>query len=109
MLFRSKYDFVLLEDAPYNEADFLLGKTAFAPSRVTITTRPGFDTDHPEFTEFLSKYRTSSALTSEALTYMLDTGADEKAAAIWFLKTHDSLLDEWLTADQAAAVREALK
>lgn len=104
-----KYDFVLLEDAPYNEADFLLGKTAFAPSRVTITTRPGFDTDHPEFAEFLSKYRTSSALTSEALTYMLDTGADEKAAAIWFLKTHDSLLDEWLTADQAAAVREALK
>jgi glycine betaine/proline transport system substrate-binding protein len=104
-----KYDFVLLEDAPFNAADFALGKTAFAPSRVTIAARPGFDTDHPEFTEFLSKYRTSSSLTSEALTYMQDTGADYKAAALWFLKTHDNLLDEWLSADKAAMVREALK
>jgi glycine betaine/proline transport system substrate-binding protein len=104
-----KYDFVLLEDAPFNAADFTLGKTAFAPSRVTIAARPGFDTDHPEFAEFLSKYRTSSSLTSEALTYMQDTGADYKAAALWFLKTHDNLLDEWLSADKAAMVREALK
>jgi ABC-type proline/glycine betaine transport system substrate-binding protein len=104
-----KYDFVLLEDAPFNAADFALGKTAFAPSRVTIAARPGFDTDHPEFAEFLSKYRTSSSLTSEALTYMQDTGADYKAAALWFLKTHDNLLDEWLSADKAAMVREALK
>jgi glycine betaine/proline transport system substrate-binding protein len=104
-----KYDFVLLEDAPFNAADFALGKTAFAPSRVTIAARPGFDTDHPEFAEFLSKYRTSSSLTSEALTYMQDTGADYKSAALWFLKTHDNLLDEWLSADKAAMVREALK
>jgi glycine betaine/proline transport system substrate-binding protein len=104
-----KYDFVLLEDAPFNAADFALGKTAFAPSRVTIAARPGFDTDHPEFAEFLSKYRTSSSLTSEALTYMQDTGADYKAASLWFLKTHDNLLDEWLSADKAAMVREALK
>lgn len=104
-----KYDFVLLEDAPFNKADFLLGKTAFDSVRVTITARPGFDVDHPEYSEFLSKYSTSSALTSAALTYMLDTGADYKATALWFLKTNDYLLDEWLNADQAAAVREALK
>lgn len=104
-----KYDFVLLDDAPYNSADFAEGKTAFAPVRVTITARPGFDTDFPEFAEFLSKYRTSSALTSEALTHMQDTGANYRDTAIWFLKTHDYLLDEWLDADKAAAVREALK
>lgn len=104
-----KYDFVLLEDAPFNAADFPEGKTAFAPVRVTITARPGFETDHPEFAEFLSKYRTSSALTSEALTYMQDTGADYKTTAMWFLKTHDNLLDEWLDADKAEAVRQALK
>lgn len=104
-----KYDFVLLEDAPFNAADFVLGKTAFAPSRVTIAARPGFDTDFPEFAAFLSKYRTSSALTSEVLTYMQDTGADYKAAALWFLKTNDELLDLWLSADKADAVRKALK
>ncbi|MBV1710204.1 MAG: ABC transporter substrate-binding protein [Erysipelothrix sp.] len=104
-----KYDFVLLEDAPFNPTDFLQGKTAFDSVRVTITTRPEFDTDHPEYTAFLRRYKTSSALTSAALTYMQDTGADYKATALWFLKNHDYLLDEWLDADKAAAVREALK
>jgi glycine betaine/proline transport system substrate-binding protein len=98
-----KYDFVLLEDAPFNPTDFLLGKTAFDSVRVTITTRPGFDTDHPEYSAFLRRYKTSSALTSEALTYMQDTGADYKATALWFLKNHDYLLDEWLDADKASS------
>ncbi len=104
-----KYDFVLLEDAPYSEADFELGKTECPSVVCTVCTSNDFAKKDPEFCEFLKKYKTSSALVSEALAHMQDTGDDTKATAEWFLKEHDDLLDSWLTADQAAKVREALK
>lgn len=103
-----KYDFVLLEDAPYNEVDYLEGKTACPPVRVTICTSNEFMESNPEYCEFLSKYRTSSALTSEALSHIQDTGDNYKQTAIWFLKENSQLVDEWLSAEQAAKLRAEL-
>jgi len=67
-----------------------------------------FAQDAPEFTEFLKKYETSSALTSEALAHMQDTGDNYADTAKWFLTEHSDLIDKWLDAEQAAAVRGAL-
>ncbi len=103
-----KYDFVLLEDAPYDAETYLDGKTAFPSVVVTIGASNAFVKSNPEFCEFLKKYRTSSALTSEALAYMQDTGADTIETAKWFLRTHDELLESWLTPEQAESVRKAL-
>ena len=102
------YDFVRLEDAPYNADTYMQGETAFPAARVTICVSNQFKESNPEFCEFLSKYRTSSALTSEALAHMQETGEDYVATAKWFLKQHPELVDQWLTADQATKVRAVL-
>lgn len=96
-----KYDFVLLEDAPYDPALYHDGKTACPSVRVTICTSNDFYDSDPEFVAFLSKYHTSSALTSQALAYMEDTGANYKETAKWFLKEHRDMVETWLTAEQA--------
>lgn len=103
-----KYDFVLLEDAPYNAIGFSNGETACPSVKVTITVSNDFYAANPEFCEFLSKYRTTSALTSEALAYMQETGANYEDTAKWFLSENDDLLAQWLSAEDAQTVRDAL-
>ena len=104
------YDFVLLEDHPFtNEDDFQAGMVEAPPVTVTIGASNQFVDAHPEFSDFLRNYRTTSAQISGALAFMQETGADIGEAAIWFLQTHGYLLDEWLTPDQAQLVRDALE
>ena len=103
-----KYDLVLLEDAPYEPDLYLLGQCACPSIRLTVSANTTFYEQHPEYSEFLSKYKTSSQLTSEALAYISENDASYHDAAIWFLKTHDELLDQWLAEDKAALVREGL-
>lgn len=105
------YDMVLLEDEPYtNEEDFREGKTELPPMNVTIAVSNEFyeNEDNKDMIDFLSNYRTSSALTSEALAYMQEHDAGYKEAARWFLQEHDQLLDEWLNEEDAQTMRDAL-
>lgn len=104
-----KYDFVLLEDEPYDEALYLEGKCAAPSVRVTVCVSNDFYESDPEFCAFLSKYRTSSALTSAALAYMEETGADYKAAAKWFLQEHRDMVESWLTPAQAEKLYESIR
>lgn len=104
-----KYDLVILEDAPYDPDKFPNGETAFPSVPLTVCVNPDFKQKNQEFCEFLSKYKTSSALTSEALLYLQDNDLDDyTVAAKWFLKEHDELLSQWLSADKADLVRKAL-
>lgn len=96
-----KYDFVLLEDEPYDPVLFHEGKTECPSVKVTICTSNDFYENNSEFVNFLSKYRTSSALTSEALAYIEKTDASYKDAAKWFLNEHRDLVETWLTESQA--------
>lgn len=104
-----KYDFVLLEDAPYNADDYLEGKTACPAVKVTVAASNDFAAKNAEFCDFLRSYRTSSQLTSDALAYMQESGASHEEAAKWFLAEHDELIDQFLPADKAKLVRDALK
>jgi len=102
------YDCVLLEDAPYDKDTYMDGQTAFPSTRVTICASNGFKASNPEYCEFLSKYRTSSQLVSEALAHMQETGDDYPATAKWFLRQHPELIDQWLDAGHAEKLRAAL-
>ena len=104
-----KLDMVLLEDAPYNQKGFEAGETEAPSVVVMVAANSRFPKRQPEFTEFLKKYHTSSALTAEALAYIADNKAGYEQAARWFLQKHDNLLAEWLPQDKADAVRVALK
>ncbi len=103
-----KYDMVLLEDEPYDEAAYMEGKTALPAVNVTVGVSNSYYEKNPEMVEFLTNYRTSSGLTSEALAYMQDTGADYTETAKWFLQENDELIDEWLNEEDATKLRNIL-
>ena len=75
---------------------------------ITICVSNDFYEKAPEFCEFLGRYRTSSALTAEALGYIEENNASMSDAAKWFLKQHDELLTQWLSEDKAELVRARL-
>ncbi|MBU5314433.1 ABC transporter permease subunit [Tissierella carlieri] len=103
-----KYDFVLLEDKPFDANTYLEGKTELPSVKVNIGVSNKFYEQSPEMVEFLTKYKTSSALTSEALAYMQETGANYIETAKWFLKQHDELIDQWLNQSDAQKMRAYL-
>lgn len=103
-----KYDMVLLEDEPYDVATYKEGKTALPAVDVTVGVSNSYYQEEPAMVDFLTKYRTSSALTSEALAYMQDTGADYVETAKWFLQENDELIDQWLKPEDAETLRSAL-
>ncbi|MGI5899996.1 MAG: ABC transporter substrate-binding protein [Christensenellales bacterium] len=102
------YDFVLLEDAPYNENGYFEGETAFPAVVVTVCVSNDFYASNPDYCDFLKNYRTSSALTSQALAYMQETGAGYEETAKWFLIENSQLIDQWLDAQQAETLRNVL-
>ncbi|HZK28502.1 MAG TPA: ABC transporter substrate-binding protein [Thermoclostridium sp.] len=107
-----KYDFVLLEDHPYDPTkpeEYAEGKTECPPVRVTIAVSNEFFEKDPEYCVFLSKYRSSSQLTSEALAHIQETGDNHMDTAKWYLKKYDEFLDDWLDPDKAQLIRDALK
>ena len=103
-----KCDIVLLEDAPYEKTGFEEGRTEFPKQKLKIVANSGFAEKAPDLVGFFEKYNTGSALISKALAYLDETGATHEEAAVWFLTEYDYLLDEWLPAEQAAKVREAI-
>jgi len=80
------YDMVLLEDEPFDEDTYMEGETELPAVKVTIAASNNFTENNPEIVEFLSKYETSSQLTSEALAHMQETGDDYVETAKWFLR-----------------------
>lgn len=106
-----KYDFVLLEDEPHNVDNYLDGESAMPSVRVTIAVSNQFyeDETNQEMIDFLSNYETSSDLTSEALAYMQDTGADYVETAKWFIEKESDLFIEWLGQENAEKVFDAIK
>lgn len=104
-----KLDMVLLEDEPYEETAFKKGLTEARSVPVMIVANKQLISKAPEFSSFLSKYHTSSALTAEALAYIADNKASYDETAKWFLRQHPELLAQWLPDDKAKLVNEALE
>lgn len=103
-----QYDFVLLEDEPYDEELYFDGKCACPSVRVTVCVSNDFYERDPLFSQFLSNYKTSSAMTSDALAYMEETGANYKETAIWFLTKHRNMIETWLDAEQVEVLYASL-
>lgn len=105
-----KYDFVALEEPEADVDNFKEGKSAIPATDTTVIVSNKFydDQANKEVIEFLSNYKTSSQLISDALGYIQDTGADYNEAAKWFLIENDYLLDEWLNAEDAQIIRDSL-
>ncbi|MDD3230099.1 MAG: ABC transporter substrate-binding protein [Oscillospiraceae bacterium] len=104
-----RYDFVLLEDEAYNAEKYQTGYGACPPVTVTVAVSNDFAESNPVYCEFLSKFKMTSAIISEALAYMNETGADYEKAAKWLLsEAHPELIGQWLDTEQAAILEKAL-
>ena len=103
------YDFVLLQDSPYNAETFPKGIGAAPSVTVTIAVSNAFAKSHPDFCAFLSHYHLSSPLISEGLAHMKETGADHTETAKWLLQQHPELLGSWLDGSDLEKATKALE
>ncbi|MDR1874143.1 MAG: ABC transporter substrate-binding protein [Synergistaceae bacterium] len=103
-----RLEVVLLGDAPYDPDLYRKGACEIPKQALRIVCGGHFPEKAPELLDFFKKYRTGSALVSEALAHLEETKENHARAAVWFLKEHDALLDGWLTPTQAKKVRDAL-
>ena len=101
-------DLVMLEDIPYETEAFAEGRTGFSTQELLILSSRRFPERAPQIHEFLKRFRTGGALLSEALAHLHETRASHEAAAIWFLRRHDHLIDEWLPPENAQKLRDYL-
>jgi len=105
-----KYDIVLLEETPYTDELWADGnKCAFKAVDCTITVDKAFNDNHPEVVEFLSKYKTNSALISETLAYMMNNETNIEETAIWFLKEKQDVWKQWVPEDKFKTVLSTLE
>lgn len=103
------YDLTLLEDEPYDEATWEETRgTEFPPNDVVVAVHKDFPDQAPEVYEFLQNYETSTAITEEALMYMLENDTDADETAEWWMKENEDIWTPWLPEDVADKVRDAL-
>lgn len=104
-----KLDLVRLDDEPFNEKDFLEGKTEFKKSELKIVANPNLKSKiAPEVYSFFEHYRTGSAEVSSALAYLDEHKGTHEETAVWFLKNNNALIDAWLPPQNAEKLRKYL-
>ncbi len=105
----ASYDLTLLEDGVHDEAEWEATKgTAFPPNDVVIAVHKDLPTQAKDVVDFLSKYKTSNALTESALDYMETNDVEPDEAAHWWMKEHEDLWTTWVSDEVAKKVKAAL-
>lgn len=108
---------IMLEEPKFDEKIFEEMKrsknptkaTAYAPTVLKIGVRAPFVKEAPTVSEFLGKYRTSSALVSEMLSYMQEKDKNAEETAIYFLKHKPEIWQKWVPKDVAVRIKASLK
>ena len=101
-------DLILLDDAPFDPDLYMDGKCAFPSQELKIVSGKYFAEKAPELLSFFQNYQTGSEAISAALAHIDATGATHAEAAVWFLREYDALIDNWLPAENAKALRDYL-
>jgi len=105
----SMYDLTLLEEPPYKEEIYKKNSGTELPSEeVAVAINTNLKKQSPEVVDFLSQYKTSSALTGEALEYMKTNEATPEEAAQWWMKEHEDIWTAWLSDEVVKKVKEEL-
>lgn len=104
-----KLDLIRLEDEPYNKAGFDEGKTEFIRQELYVVSSNKFrEKVSPEVYSFFENYKTGSTGVSSALAYLDEHKVSYGELAVWFLKSNDALIDDWLPEANAKKLREYL-
>jgi len=104
-----KLDLVLLEDEPFDSALYDQGLCECEKQQLKIVSSKYFAEKAPDLQSFFEKYQTGSVFISEGLSYLAEhPDKSYQEVAVWLLKQHESILDQWLPAENAKLVRAAL-
>ena len=104
-------DMTLLEDEPYSAEKWTEENgyaCEFAAMDIAIAVNKDLPERAPEVVEFLSYYRTTSAMASAALSYMMKNESDTRDAAVWFLKTREDVWTKWVPEEIVEKVKKAI-
>lgn len=105
-----KLDLVLLEDAPFDPVLYDQGLCECEKQQLKIVSSKFFAEKAPDLLKFFEKYQTGSAFISEGLAFLAENPEKTyQEVAVWLLRQHDAVLDQWLPAENAARVRSALE
>lgn len=105
-----KFDLTLLKDDPFDKEKWEDGyRCEFKPVDVTVCANSDLLNTAPDVVEFLKKYKTSSALTAQALAYMQENDVDADTAAKWFLKENGDIWTKWVSEEVAEKVKSAIE
>lgn len=83
--------------------------TAYAPTVLKIGIRSKFAKESPVVSDFLSHYRTSSAIVSAMLSYMQEEDKNAEQTALYFLQNHPDIWQQWVPEDVAQRITKSLK
>lgn len=82
--------------------------TAYPVVEVVIGANKAFLDQAPKVRDFLTRYRTTGQMVSDALAYMQETKGSADDAAREFLKKREDVWMPWVAADVATRVKAAL-
>lgn len=99
-----KYDFVLLEDSPYNADTYLDGIGALPSVPVTKAVSNQFYKNNPDFCAFISKFALPSKEISKLLAYKEENKCDFTQTALHFITAEEKTVRGWLTEKDAAVL-----
>jgi glycine betaine/proline transport system substrate-binding protein len=104
-----KLDMTPLEEPAYDPDIWKATKgCAYKSISINILVNSSLPKRAPELIEFLKKYETTLAENNDFLVYMQDTKCSTEEAAKWYLKKYKDKWKNWVPAEVAGKVEEAL-
>jgi len=102
-------DLTLLEEPAYDEAVWNENHGCGWPSvDLFVAVHKDFPDKAPDVVDMFSKWQLDTATLNEVLAYMLETEGEPADAAVWFLKNREAIWTEFVPADIAQKVKDAV-
>lgn len=102
-------DLTLLEQPAYDEVVWNEDHGCSWPSvDLFIAGHKDFPDKAPDVADMFSEWKLDTATLNEVLAYMLETGGEPSDAAVWFLKNREAIWTEFVPADIAQNVKDAV-
>jgi glycine betaine/proline transport system substrate-binding protein len=102
-------DLTLVEEPAYDEVVWNENHGCGWPSvDLFVAVHKDFPDKAPDVADMFRKWELDTATLNEVLAYMLDTGGEPADAAVWFLKNREAIWTEFVPADIAQKVKDAV-
>lgn len=102
-------DMVILEDKPYDPATYREGLTALPAVKITTGANNEFYEENPQLMQILSKYNSTSQLTSAALAFLQETKGTYEDAAIWYIKENPELIRKMMSEQEYETLMNSIE